>query len=52
MGEDGMHALIPGGEAPSEEEVAEMTKVYQEQIRKSAIWAEMRNVHRAGVVKQ
>ena len=63
MARDGLHTLTPG-EAPSAEEVAEMTKVYQEQIRNSPLWADMvghygeegaeqilRDVHRAVVKK-
>ena len=40
MAEDGMHALMPG-EEPSAEKLAEMTKEYQKEIRKSALWKEM-----------
>ena len=35
--EEGFHGLIPG-ERPSDEQVEEMTRVYQENIRKSPYW--------------
>ena len=37
---DGFHGLIPG-ERPSEEQVAEMTRKYQEEIRNSPLWDKM-----------
>lgn len=37
---DGMHMLLPG-EQPTPEMLAEMTKAYQERIRKSPLWKEM-----------
>ncbi len=44
MAGDGMHTLIPG-EAPSEQELEEMTKEYQRQIRNSPIWDELVRVN-------
>lgn len=39
--EDGeMHALLPG-EVPSKEQIEEMTKEYQRQIRKSPLFTKM-----------
>ena len=44
MGADGMHVLTLG-EKPGEEELEEMTKEYQKQIRNSPLWAEMVQLH-------
>jgi hypothetical protein len=40
MDKDGFHALIPGV-PPSENEIEEITKKYQENIRNSPLWGEM-----------
>jgi hypothetical protein len=40
MDKDGFHALIPGV-PPSDEEIAVITKKYQEKIRNSPLWDEM-----------
>jgi antirestriction protein len=36
---DGLHAIMPG-ERPSEEKIAEMTRTYQQQIKKSPLFKE------------
>ena len=38
--EDGLHALLPGT-APHPEMMEELTRRYQEQIRRSPLWDEM-----------
>jgi hypothetical protein len=38
--EEGFHGLIPG-ERPSDEQVEEMTRKYQEEIRNSPLWDKM-----------
>lgn len=38
--EDGMHALIPGL-SPSPDQVEQMTKQYQQNIRNSPLWDQM-----------
>ena len=40
MEQDGLHVTMPGT-APGEAEMAELTKRYQENIRKSPLWDEM-----------
>lgn len=40
VGADGLHALLPGAR-PSVEQLAEMTRVYQEKIRSHPVWAEI-----------
>jgi hypothetical protein len=40
MGKDGGHAIV-AGEPPTEEELAEMIRVYQENIRKSPLYTMM-----------
>jgi len=40
MEEDGLHLMMPGA-APGEADMAELTRRYQENIRKSALWDEM-----------
>jgi hypothetical protein len=40
MEKDGFHSLIPGT-PPSSEQLENMTKVYQKNIRNSPIWDEM-----------
>jgi hypothetical protein len=35
-----MHALVPG-EPPSEAELEEMSRVYQQKIRRSPLWKQM-----------
>jgi hypothetical protein len=40
MGQDGLHVMMPGT-APSEAEMAELTRRYQENIRNSPLWDEM-----------
>ena len=37
---DGLHALLPGS-PPSPEMLDDMTRSYQQKIRKSALWDEM-----------
>jgi hypothetical protein len=37
---DGVHAVLPGT-PPSAEQLEELTKAYQQQIRNSPLWAEM-----------
>jgi hypothetical protein len=37
---DGLHALLPGS-PPSSEMLDDMTRGYQQNIRKSALWDEM-----------
>jgi len=37
---DGLHALVPGS-APSPEMLDEMTRLYQQKIRKSPLWDKM-----------
>lgn len=38
--QDGLHLTMPGS-APGEAEMAELTRRYQENIRKSPLWDEM-----------
>ncbi len=38
--EDGLHVMMPGA-SPGEADMAELTRRYQENIRKSALWDEM-----------
>lgn len=40
LDEDGFHMIAPGAQ-PSEEQLEQMTKVYQNQIRNSPMWDEM-----------
>jgi len=40
LDKDGLHALVPGSE-PSEAELDEMTRRYQESIRRSPLWDQM-----------
>lgn len=40
MDEDGLHLMMPGA-APGQADMAELTRRYQENIRKSALWDEM-----------
>ncbi len=40
MEEDGLHVMMPGA-SPGEADMAELTRRYQENIRKSALWDEM-----------
>lgn len=44
MDEEGLH-VMKEGEEPSEEELAEMTKEYQRQIRKSPMWKDMVKIY-------
>ena len=37
---DGLHVFVPGS-APSPETLDDMTRLYQQNIRKSALWDEM-----------
>jgi len=48
MGQDGLHVMMPGT-APGEAEMAELTRRYQENIRRSPLWDEM--VQRFGTEK-
>ena len=40
MEEDGLHAVVPG-KGPSAAELEEMTRRYQERIRRSPLWEQM-----------
>jgi len=40
MEEDGLHALVPG-QQPSASQLEEMTRRYQESIRRSPLWDQM-----------
>ncbi len=38
--DDGLHTMVPG-EAPTPEQLLEMSRVYQQKIRSSPLWQEM-----------
>jgi hypothetical protein len=38
--QDGLHTLVPG-EAPTQDQLDEMSRVYQQKIRSSPLWQEM-----------